>query len=75
MGLRSDIAKDQGVTTLVQGGDADVERKAEVKRSDSVGGLTGGWGNESESKLTDGSSEDDWRSGIRKTTVSTRNVG
>ncbi|KAE9363787.1 hypothetical protein N431DRAFT_422815 [Stipitochalara longipes BDJ] len=83
-GLRSDIGKDRGVTTLVQAG-ADVERgegkgvmRSISGRREAVGHLTGApsaWNN-SESKLTDVSSEDaqSWGEGIRKTTVSTQNV-
>ncbi|KAH8794944.1 hypothetical protein BGZ57DRAFT_329909 [Hyaloscypha finlandica] len=83
-GLRSDIGKNRGVTTLVETG-LDGERgerkgvtRSSSGRSGSVAPLTStqhGWG-DSESKLTEVSSEDvqSWESGIRKTTVSTQNV-
>ncbi|PMD23437.1 hypothetical protein NA56DRAFT_701730 [Hyaloscypha hepaticicola] len=82
-GLRSDIGKSRGVTTLVEAG-GDVEmgegkvRRSMSERRESVGPLTSGqngWNN-SETKLTDISSEDgqSWpMGGIRKTTV-TQNV-
>jgi len=81
--LRSDIGKSRGVTTLVEaGGDVESGEGKGVKRSrsgrrESVGPLTGGqnWNN-SETKLTDISSEDgqSWPTGIRKTTVSTQKI-
>jgi hypothetical protein len=82
--LRNDIGKNRGVTTLVEAG-IDLERGAKRPgmgslrgRRESVDHLAGTeeW-NQSESKLTEVSSEDgqSWGSGIRKTTVSTQNVG
>jgi hypothetical protein len=81
--LRSDIGKNRGVTTLVEaGGDVEtgegkVRRSRSGGRRESAGPLTGGqnWNN-SETKLTDTSSEDgqSWPTGIRKTTVSTQNI-
>jgi hypothetical protein len=83
--LRSDIGKNRGVTTLVEAG-TDLEggegkgvmRSISGRRRENVGPLTNipnGWNN-SESKLTEASSEDaaSWESGIRKTTVSTQNI-
>ncbi|KAB5586200.1 hypothetical protein GE09DRAFT_1210775 [Coniochaeta sp. 2T2.1] len=81
-GLRSDIGRERGVTTLVESG-GNMERgegkgvsRSMSGRRDSVGPLTSGqnW-NTSESKLSDISSEDglSWPTGIRKTTV-TQNV-
>ncbi len=82
--MRSDVGKNRGVTTLVEAG-TDLESgegkgvmRSKSGRRESVGPLTtgqNGW-NDSESKLTEGSSEDaqSWGSGIRKTTVSTQNV-
>lgn len=68
-GLRSDIGKDRGVTTVIAHGsardlDLDLERD----------GGKGQWNN-SVSKLTEVSSDEEersWRKGIRKTTVSTQ---
>ncbi|KAH7625417.1 hypothetical protein B0T09DRAFT_361370 [Sordaria sp. MPI-SDFR-AT-0083] len=81
-GLREDIGRNRGVTTLVEAGKGGV-RRSMSGRSDSVGPLTGGkdgW-NSSETKLTDISSEDGlsnrgggWPTGIRTTTVTTQNV-
>jgi hypothetical protein len=83
--LRSDIGKNNGVTTLIEAG-TDLERgdphsrrtKSFSKKKEPAQpwtGSTSDWNN-SESKLTDVSSEDNpsWLSGIRKTTVSTQNV-
>jgi len=79
-GLRSDIGKKNGVTTFIESGNLERgdEKHATGSRSrkGSVGPLASapsGWNN-SESKLTDISSEDEpsWESGIRKTTVSTQ---
>jgi hypothetical protein len=83
-GLRSDIGKNRGVTTVVEAG-VDVERgdgkgvmRSISERRGSGGHLTSAptaW-NDSESRLTEASSEDSesWGAGIRKTTVSTQNV-
>lgn len=81
--MRSDIGKDRGVTTFVEAG-TDLERGGKRPGMGSLRGkkenagpmmVEEGW-NESESKLTQVSSEDaqSWESGIRKTTVSTQNV-
>lgn len=76
-GLRSDIGKNRGVTTVIEsakemdGFERDVERDGTGK---------GAWNN-SASKLTEVSSDEDdsraWRNGggIRKTTVSTQVAG
>lgn len=77
-GLRSDIGHNGGVTTLVEAGwngergEGKGVRRSTSERRDSVGPLTSGqnWNN-SETKLTDISSDDgqSWPTGIRKTTV------
>lgn len=85
-GLRNDVGKNRGVTTLVEaGGDVErgqggkgVRRSMSGHRRDSGGPLTSdpNW-NSSETKLTDISSEDghqgSWPTGIKTTTV-TRTV-
>ena len=68
-GLRSDIGKDRGVTTVIAHGsapDLDLELGGD--------GGKGQWNN-SASKLAEVSSDEEeqtWRKGIRKTTVSTQ---
>ena len=79
-GLRNDIAKNNGVTTFI-GADADVERgpsrspsgRSKNRNAGLLCNNPSGWNN-SESKLTEVSSEDEpsWERGIRKTTVSTQ---
>lgn len=84
--MRTDIGKNQGVTTVIESdADGDLEtggREGEklpiqgVTRKQSFGreGGAGGRGqwNTSESKLTDLSSDDELAWGIRKTTVQTQ---
>jgi hypothetical protein len=69
-GLRSDIGKNRGVTTVIgSANDMDLERDGGIAK--------GGWNN-SESKLTELSSDEEdtrqqaWRNGIRETTISTQ---
>jgi hypothetical protein len=79
-GLRTDIGKNNGVTTYI-GADTDVERgpsrspsgRSKNRNAGPLSNNHSGWNN-SESKLTEVSSEDEpsWESGIRKTTVSTQ---
>ncbi|KAK1779797.1 hypothetical protein QBC45DRAFT_373944 [Copromyces sp. CBS 386.78] len=87
-GLREDIGRNRGVTTVVESGKGGGHgvRRSMSGRSDSVGPLTSGGGsgkddwNSSETKLTDISSDDGlnsgsgWPKGIRTTTVTTQNV-
>lgn len=79
-GLRNDIGKNNGVTTYI-GADSDAERgpsrspsgRNKIRKEGPLSNNPSGWNN-SESKLTEVSSEDEpsWGSGIRKTTVSTQ---
>lgn len=84
--LRSDVRKDQGITTIIESGrdneDFDAQRgqKRDVRKAGSEGSLKmgSGWRGSGESKRSLGSlSEDDvdWRTGIKKTTVSSQVVG
>lgn len=72
-GLRSDISKNHGVTTVI-GSNNDLEHgdKPGFPRKQSTNAMTGHnrWAN-STSRLADSSSEDglDWDLGIKKTTV------
>ncbi|KUJ17169.1 uncharacterized protein LY89DRAFT_73041 [Mollisia scopiformis] len=77
-GLRTDIGKNQGVTTVIAS-DADVEKGEEKlpiqgsSRKQSFGHSRGNGWNNSESKLHDSSDEEqNWGFGIRKTTVQTQ---
>ncbi len=79
-GLRTDISKNHGVTTIIESdATVDTERKNSggITRKNSTRALNGHsrWGNsESRLQLGDSGSEDgiDWQSGIRTTTVSTQ---
>lgn len=81
--LRSDVRKDQGITTVIESGRDEEEgvhaerQQKGVKRAGSdrtLGGM-GGWRKSNESKRSLGSTSDDergfnWRGGIKKTTIS-----
>jgi len=68
--LREDIGNKRGVTTLVRGGDDDMEAARKIS--------TGSSTSESEKKLKGetkwGNHDDDWETGIRKTTVSEQTI-
>jgi len=71
-GLRSDIGNKRGVTTLVHGGnDEDMEAARKSSSGSSI--------SDSEKKLKSSSkwgnhADDDWETGIRKTTVSNQTI-
>lgn len=85
--LRSDMGKDQGITTIIETG-PDEENQVGMsdangaKRADSRNALGGnaGWRMSEESKRSLGSASEDgtgvnWKGGITKTTVSRQVVG
>jgi hypothetical protein len=80
------VRKDQGITTIIESGgdrddlDAQRSQKRDVRKAGSEGSLTmgSGWRGSGESKRSLGSSSEDevdWRTGIKKTTVSSQVVG